>query len=117
MRFCVMNSWCYNVLMNLQGILTALLSLFVIGLFHPIVVKAEYYFSKSIWFVFLILGVMFCVLSLFAQGIGSTALALVGAACLWSIKELFEQEKRVERGWFPRHPKRNKTDENTRRPS
>jgi len=25
---------------------------------------------------------------------------------LWSIHELFEQEKRVERGWFPKNPNR-----------
>ena len=36
----------------------------------------------------------------------STLLAVWGASSLWSIGELFEQRKRVERGWFPRNPKR-----------
>ena len=30
----------------------------------------------------------------------------LGAGCLWSIRELKEQAKRVERGWFPKNPKR-----------
>ena len=29
-----------------------------------------------------------------------------GASALWGIGELFEQKKRVERGWFPKNPKR-----------
>ena len=31
---------------------------------------------------------------------------VVGASLLWSIGELFEQKKRVEKGWFPMNPKR-----------
>ena len=31
---------------------------------------------------------------------------LLGAGCLWSIRELKEQAKRVEHGWFPKNPKR-----------
>ena len=26
--------------------------------------------------------------------------------CIWSIKELFEQEERVKKGWFPENPKK-----------
>jgi len=29
-----------------------------------------------------------------------------GFACLWTIRELHEQEQRVARGWFPRKPDR-----------
>ena len=29
-----------------------------------------------------------------------------GASSLWSIGELFEQRRRVEKGWFPANPKR-----------
>ena len=36
----------------------------------------------------------------------STLLAVWGASSLWGIGELFEQRKRVEKGWFPRNPKR-----------
>ncbi|OYP40493.1 hypothetical protein CG709_05125 [Lachnotalea glycerini] len=29
-----------------------------------------------------------------------------GFSCFWSVQELVEQEKRVEKGWFPKNPKR-----------
>ena len=32
----------------------------------------------------------------------STLLAVWGASSFWSIGELFEQRKRVEKGWFPK---------------
>ena len=62
--------------MNFSGILIGVLTFFLIGLFHPIVIYAEYYFGSRC-----------CVL---------------GVSCFWSIKELKEQEKRVEKGWFPK---------------
>ena len=96
--------------MNFQGILTAVLSLITIGAFHPIVIKAEYHFTKNIWPAFLAAGLALCACSLFVQGIVSVALAVVGSGCLWSTRELFEQEKRVERGWFPRNPKHTTVD-------
>lgn len=34
--------------MNFTGILIGVITFFLIGLFHPIVIKAEYYFSKKI---------------------------------------------------------------------
>ena len=40
------------------------------------------------------------------QGLISIVLGLLGAGCLWSIRELKEQAHRVERGWFPKNPKR-----------
>ena len=50
---------------------------------------------------------MLCLLAaLLIQGILSILLGLLGAGCLWSIRELKEQAKRVERGWFPKNPKR-----------
>ena len=38
----------------------------------------------------------------------SSALAVVGMSSWWSILELFHQEKRVQKGWFPANPKRKK---------
>ena len=68
-----------------------------IGVFHPIVIKAEYYWGVKCWWVFL----------LFGQGVYlPTLMGVAGFSSLWSIIELFKQKKRVERGWFPRNPKR-----------
>lgn len=94
--------------MNFQAIVVGLASLAIIGIFHPIVIKAEYYFSARCWWVFLVAGLGFLVAALFTHGILSYILALIGTAFLWCIVELFHQEKRVERGWFPKNPKRTK---------
>jgi hypothetical protein len=47
----------------------------------------------------------------------STAIAVVGASSLWGIRELFQQEKRVQKGQFPMNKKRlaKKTRKNEKR--
>jgi beta-fructofuranosidase len=53
------------------------------------------------------IGTGCCVAALFTENIyRSSFLGVFGASALWGIGELFEQQKRVERGWFPRNPKR-----------
>ncbi|WP_423893355.1 DUF4491 family protein, partial [Filifactor alocis] len=32
--------------------------------------------------------------------------SFLGFCLFWSIKELFEQEKRVQKGWYPKNPKK-----------
>ena len=79
----------------------------LIGVFHPIVIKAEYYFGKKCWPVFLALGLFFLLVSLLIENTTiSILIAILGISCLWSIKELFEQENRVKKGWFPANPER-----------
>ena len=93
--------------MHWSGILIGIVVFFVIGLFHPIVIKCEYYFSYKIWPVFLVAGFICCVGSVFVSHvILSSGLSVVGFTCLWSIKELKEQKERVKKGWFPQNPKR-----------
>lgn len=95
--------------MNYLGILIALITMAAIGVFHFVVIKAEYYFSKSIWPVFGLIGLGLLAASLFIDStLLSAAMAIVGASCLWSIHELFKQEKRVQKGQFPENPKRKK---------
>lgn len=92
-----------------SGLIIGAISFFIIGIFHPIVIKCEYYFTDRIWPVFLVLGLAFCFLSLFLQQIiCSAAFAVAGFAMLWSIGELKEQTERVRKGWFPKNPKRVK---------
>ena len=79
----------------------------MIGIFHPIVVKSEYYFGKQIWPLFALLGVAALIASLFFhRTVLSALMAVFGVSCLWSILELFEQEERVKKGWFPKNPKK-----------
>lgn len=97
--------------MHFEGILIGVLTFLIIGIFHPIVIKAEYYFSKKVWPIFAVAGIVFLVLSIMAEStFVGTVLAVFGASSLWSIQELFEQEKRVEKGWFPENPNRKDKD-------
>ncbi len=45
--------------MNWESIFIGLAAFVIIGVFHPIVIKGEYYFSKKIWPLFLIAGILF----------------------------------------------------------
>lgn len=93
--------------MNFIGIILGASAFVVIGLFHPIVIKAEYYLGKRCWWMFALAGIGFCVAALFTGNtIVSSILGVVGFSCFWSILELFQQEKRVRKGWFPDNPKR-----------
>ncbi|MGG7163867.1 DUF4491 family protein [Clostridium ihumii] len=94
--------------MNFNGILIGVISFLIIGIFHPIVIKGEYYFGKRIWPIFLISGIIFIFLSLSSSiGVLSAVFGILGFSCFWSINEIIEQEERVKKGWFPKNPKRN----------
>lgn len=94
---------------NLLGLTIGLATFLVIGLFHPIVIKAEYHFGSRCWWAFLIAGFVFISLSLIMKEVlYSTIMGVIGFSCFWSILEIFEQTKRVEKGWFPANPKRTK---------
>jgi hypothetical protein len=73
--------------MNYIGLITAVATFLIIGLFHPIVIKGEYHFGTRPWWVFLLLGLMFIAGSLFIEN--STASTVLGVI-----------------GWFPMNPKR-----------
>ena len=93
--------------MNYSGLIIAVITFLVIGLFHPLVIKGEYYFGTRCWCVFLLAGIAFIVASLLvSDDMLSPILGVVGCSCLWSILEIFEQKERVEKGWFPKNPKR-----------
>ncbi len=94
---------------NLTGLLIGGATFLIIGLFHPMVIKGEYYFGIRIWPLFLLMGVACVALSVAVRHVvWSTLLAVWGASSFWSIGELFEQRHRVEKGWFPENPRRKK---------
>ena len=83
--------------MQLKGILIGLISFLSIGLFHPLVIKGEYYFSKKIWPVFGIFGIFMLAVSLKVKNIvASAGAAVIGMSSFWSIKELYEQEQALK---------------------
>ncbi len=97
--------------LNWTGIISGAAMIVLTGVFHPVVVKCEYYFSAKVWPVFLVLGVVsFCVSGVVEDGVVSSVAGILGAILLWCIRELKEQEKRVENGWYPKNPKREKVE-------
>lgn len=89
------------------GIIIAACTFLIIGLFHPVVIKTEYYTGTKFWWIFLVVGLL-CVGTAFTipNVLFSALLGVFGASSLWSIGELFEQKERCEKGWFPKNPKR-----------
>ena len=93
---------------NLTGIIIGAATFITIGLFHPLVIKGEYYIGSKCKYLFLALGLVMLAVSLMADGILAQSLsAVVSFSSFWSIHEVEEQVKRVEKGWFPRNPKRD----------
>ena len=95
--------------LNFSGIIIGIATFLVIGFFHPLVIKAEYYIGVKSWWLFLLLGIASVVASLLVANLTlSILLGVVAFSSFWSIGEVFEQKKRVEKGWFPANPKRKK---------
>ena len=93
--------------MYFTGIIIAFSTFLIIGFFHPIVIKAEYYTGTHYWWLFLLVGLLCIGSALFIENeIISALIGVFGASSLWGIGELFSQKKRVEKGWFPMNPKR-----------
>lgn len=93
--------------LNFYGLLLAVCTFLIIGICHPIVIKTEYYFGTRPWVAYLIIGLGCLAGALFIDSLfWSAVCGVMGASFLWSIGELFEQKKRVEKGWFPMNPKR-----------
>ena len=91
--------------MNFTGIIVGLATFLIIGLFHPIVIKAEYYLGTRCWWMFVVAGFVFCALSILTANFTiSTILGVTVFSSFWSILEIFEQRDRVKKGWFPKGP-------------
>lgn len=94
--------------MNFTGIIIGAAVFLSIGICHPITIKLEYYFGRKGWWGFFIPGVICTVISLSLDNyIASTIVAAFAFLCFWGIHEVFQQEMRVLRGWFPENPKRH----------
>lgn len=91
--------------MTLTGVIIGLATFLIIGAFHPVVIKTEYYFGVRPWWVFLIVGIGCIVGALSIKSLLVSAIVgVTGFSALWSILELFEQRERVNKGWFPEGP-------------
>ena len=92
---------------HLLGLIIGISTFLIIGLFHPIVIKCEYHFGTRCWWWFLLLGIAGVALSIWVENVlWSSLLGVFSFSSFWTIKEIFDQKKRVEKGWFPRNPNR-----------
>ncbi len=93
--------------MYFEGLIIAVVTFLIIGAFHPIVIKSEYYWGVRCWPVFALVGIILLGISLFVQNVLLAAIiGITGCSSLWSVLEIFEQRERVRKGWFPMNPKR-----------
>ena len=91
----------------MEGIIIGISTFLIIGLFHPVVIKAEYYWGTRCWWIFLVLGILGIIGALLVSNLlVSSLLGVFAFSSLWTIKEVFDQRKRVLEGWFPMNPKR-----------
>ena len=91
---------------NLEGLAIGLATFLIIGIFHPLVIKGEYYMGQKCNWLFLAGGIIFLFLSLYTGGVWSILCGVTSFSCFWSILEVREQRERVRKGWFPANPKR-----------
>jgi len=101
--------------MNYSGILIGACVFLSIGICHPAVIKMEYKWGKNSWWIWLVAGLALSVVSLLIDN--NTVSIIIGGfafCCLWGIHEMFLQERRVLRGWFPENPERHEYYEKRR---
>lgn len=92
---------------HIAGLAIGILTFLVIGLFHPLVIKAEYYIGVKSWVLFLLMGIVGVILSIaFDDLLLSIIAGVVAFSSFWSILEVFQQRERVRKGWFPGNPKK-----------
>ena len=88
--------------MNSFGILGGLVTLVIIGLGFPLVIRGERNFGYWSWPYLKGVGVLLAAASLWlAADWASLVCAVLGATCIWGSTELKEQAVRTELGWFP----------------
>lgn len=94
-------------LLNWQGLAIGACTFLIIGLYHPLVIKGEYYFGLKVNYAFALAGIIASILALITTStFWSAILAVVAFSSFWGIKEVYEQRERVRKGWFPANPKR-----------
>ena len=92
---------------ELSGVLVGMWIFIIIIFARWLCIWGEYHFTKKFWIIFLVFGLWAVILSLFIKNIIlSTIFSSFGFIFLWGINETIEQQKRVEKGWFPK--KKNK---------
>lgn len=102
--------------MNFSGIIIGAAVFLSIGVCHPLVIKMEYKWGLKSWWIWLAAGLVFSAISLIVPNdLLSIIIGGFAFCCFWGIGEMFMQEKRVLRGWFPENPVRHEYYEERRK--
>jgi len=80
--------------MYFDGLIIGFAVFLMIGLFHPLVVKAEKYMGKKSKWIFAVACLILVTMSPFAHDWVSIFLGCLGFSCFWSIFEIDKQKKR-----------------------
>ncbi len=90
-----------------MGLAIGLATFLIIGVFHPLVIKGEYYWGVKCRWGFLVGAAVAGAAALAADSVfWQAVLGVTAFSCLWSIHEVNQQRERVKKGWFPRNPNR-----------
>ena len=82
---------------HLTGLVIGICTFLIIGMFHPVVIKSEYYWGTKCWWFFLLLGIGGIIASVYVDNILIASLLGVFAfSSFWSIKEIFERYPRKD---------------------
>jgi len=88
--------------MNYFGIFIGLLTLLIIGLGFPLVIRGERAFGYLAWPYMIGMGFLIILASLFVKNDWfSVIIGVIGATFIWGSTELKEQAVRTEVGWYP----------------
>ncbi|MCR5132817.1 MAG: DUF4491 family protein [Bacteroidales bacterium] len=94
--------------MNYHGIIIGAAVFLCIGICHPLVIKMEYHWGKRSWWIWMVAGLVCSSISLLVENqILSIIIGGFAFCCFWGILEMFKQEERVLKGWFPENPRRH----------
>lgn len=89
--------------LNFSGVIIGFATIAIIWFGRYSCIKGEYYFTKKLWYLFLLIGIIGIPLSLIINNIILSAIISIFAfTFLWGIHEIIEQEERVRKGWFPK---------------
>ena len=88
---------------GLLGITIGLCTFLIIGLFHPLVIKGEYYIGQRCNWLFLLGGIICTIATFMTSSVfWSAVLGVTACSCFWSILEVKQQRERVRKGWYPK---------------
>ena len=87
---------------HLAGLFIGICTFLIIGLFHPVVVKAEYYWGTKCWWIFLILGIAGVVASLSIENV--IIASLLGVFLFLDNQRGFRTGRKSKKRLVPQEP-------------